>query len=74
MLISYPYTLTPEDGGFFVQFVDFSSGFTAASTEEEAAIFAGEVLDCLVGTYKDMGKTLPKASPANGNPVSKINI
>ena len=70
MNLNYPYTLTPEDGGFVVQFVDFEEAFTEGDTKEEAAFNAVEVLTGILAYRLERGEEIPEPSPAKRRPVA----
>lgn len=70
MNLAYPYTVEPQDGGFFVQFVDLEEAFTEGATPEEAAFNAAEVLSGILAYRLEHGDDIPAPSPANGHPVA----
>lgn len=59
---NYPATIAPQDGGFFVQFVDLPDTFTEGQTMEEALFNASEVLSAMLGWRLDEGKEIPLPS------------
>ena len=60
--LRYPATLSPLDGGYFVQFVDLPDIFTEGATVEEALFNAGEALSAMLGWHSDEGHTIPAPS------------
>ncbi len=62
MEITYPAKITPQDSGFFVQFVDLPDTFTEGQTMEEALFNASEVLSAMMGWRLDEGKDIPAPS------------
>lgn len=68
-MIKYPYAIALEEGGtYFVQFVDFVTGFTEGKTVDEAAANAQEVLDLFVAAHVDDGIPLPMPTPVGDLP------
>lgn len=64
MAMTYPATIKPEpEGGFVVQFIDFSEAFTEGDTMEEALFNAAEVLTLTLNGRMDEGQEIPVPSP-----------
>lgn len=71
MNLGYPYTVEPQDdGGLFVQFVDFEEAFTEGATPEEAAYNAAEVLSGILGYRLAHGQAIPVPSVVAGQPIA----
>lgn len=71
MNMSYPYTIAPQDnGGYFVQFVDFEECFTEGETLEEAAFNAAEVLTGIIAFRLENDQAVPTPSPSKKNSVA----
>jgi len=63
MILEYPYTLEPrEGGGFLVQFLDFDEAFTEGKTLEEAHFNAQEVLSAIVAQRIEDNIAIPLPS------------
>ncbi len=62
MSIHYPAILTPEQGGYLVQFVDLEEAFTEGGTPEEALFNASEVLTLTLDGRLDEGMDIPSPS------------
>ncbi len=60
--LRYPATLSPQDGGYFVQFVDLPDTFTEGATVDEALFNAAEVLSAMLGWRSDEGQAIPSPS------------
>ena len=63
MDIRYPATIEPQEGGYWVQFVDLPETFTEGATLEEALFNASEVLSAMLGWKLDNGQDIPLPSP-----------
>ncbi|MEO5371711.1 MAG: type II toxin-antitoxin system HicB family antitoxin [Magnetococcus sp. DMHC-1] len=62
MEIRYPAILTPEEGGYTLQFVDLEEAFTEGNTLDEVLFNATEVLSLtLIGRLEE-GVAIPEAS------------
>lgn len=64
MNIFYPAVLEPEEGGFFVRFIDLEDTFTQGATLDEALFNAAEVLSAMLGCRLDANQPIPDPSPA----------
>ena len=63
-MVKYPYTVEKQaEDNYFVQFLDFPTGFTESQTALGAIDLAQDMLKGLVEAYKEDGLALPKASP-----------
>ena len=60
----YPaiFNYDPDDGGYFVQFVDAHNIFTSGETLYEAIYMAEDVLALMLVEWEEKGKSIPKAS------------
>jgi antitoxin HicB len=71
MTHAFPYAFEPEEpGGVLLQFVDVPEAHTSGASEATAAERA---LDCLIaalGGYIELGRKVPRPSPAHGRPVA----
>ncbi|MDR0458706.1 MAG: type II toxin-antitoxin system HicB family antitoxin [Burkholderiaceae bacterium] len=73
MNIRYPATLTPEAGGYVVQFVDMPDTFTEGDTLEEALFNAAEVLSGMLECKLADGDPIPAPSAElNGEHIHYI--
>ncbi len=59
--VIYPYTITVEDGIFYVNFIHFDNCFTDGDTLEEAMINAKDVLEGTLFVYIKNNQPLPDA-------------
>ncbi len=64
MIFKYPYTLTKDDGVYFVQFDDIQEAFTYGHTVEEAAFNAVEVLTGVLAVRLQHNEPVPEPSLA----------
>ena len=62
MDIRYPAILTPEQGGYVVQFTDLDEAFTEGDTLEEALFNAAEVLTLTLEGRMAEGMDIPAPS------------
>jgi antitoxin HicB len=62
MEILYPARIVPDEGGYFVQFVDLDEAFTDGQTMEEALFNAVEVLTLTLRGRVEEGLPLPEPS------------
>jgi antitoxin HicB len=62
MNIRYPAILTPEQGGYVVQFTDLDEAFTEGDTLEEALFNAAEVLTLTLEGRMAEGMDIPAPS------------
>ena len=62
MNIRYPATVTRQDGGYFVQFVDLDDTFTEGESVEEALFNASEVLSAMLDWHVEQGHAIPVPS------------
>ena len=60
----YPaiFNYDPDDGGYFVQFVDAHNIFTSGETLYEAIYMAEDVLALMLVEWEEKGNPIPKAS------------
>lgn len=63
MQIRYPAKIEPQDGQFFVQFVDFENVFTCGETMEDALMNAAEVLSVMLEVMMEDGQPIASPSP-----------
>jgi antitoxin HicB len=68
MEITYPFTITRQEGRYLVQFLDIAEAYTEGSTEEEAAFNAQEVLSLVLEQRLADGVEIPRPSPDTGCP------
>jgi antitoxin HicB len=62
MNFSYPAAITPEEGGFIVQFTDLDEAFTEGDTMEDALFNACEVLTLTLDGRMSEGMDIPAPS------------
>lgn len=60
----YPAVLTPEDGGYSVEFPDVEGCYTCGDSLEEAITMAEDALALMLTNLEDEGETIPEASDA----------
>lgn len=63
MRFSYPYSIEDDEGAKLVQFVDVPEAHTYEGEDLE------DCLVCALGGYVDLGRPIPKPSPARGRPT-----
>jgi len=69
----YPAQFTVEnEGGYFVQFVDFPEAMTDGETMEEAELNAREALSGIIGFRLDHNQEIPDPSPIEGSNIRGI--
>ncbi len=68
--LAWPVALVPaEEGGFVVNFPDFSEGWTQGDTREEAIAQAADLLETMVANSMAEGWDLPDPSSPAGRPL-----
>src|SRR6516165_3073578 len=71
--LAWPAKLEPaEEGGFIVNFPDFSEGWSQGDDREEALAQADDLLETMVANYMAEGWDLPEPSPARGRPLIRL--
>ena len=63
MDIRYPAVAEPEEGGYFVRFVDLEDTFTQGETLDEALFNASEVLSAMLSFRLDNDLPVPPPTP-----------
>ena len=61
-MFDYPVTLTPDDGAVLVTFPDVPEAITFGADEDEAMLYAVDVLETALSMYVDARKLLPSVS------------
>ena len=61
-MFDYPVTLTPDDGTVLVTFPDVPEAITFGADEDEAMLYAVDVLETALSMYVDARKLLPSVS------------
>ena len=73
VMLAYPVRLeAAEEGGFVVNFPDFSEGWSQGDGREEALAQAADPLETMVANYMAEGWDLPDPSPAWGRPLVRL--
>jgi antitoxin HicB len=62
MKSAYPAKISPEDGGFVVQFIDLDEAFTEGDTLDDALFNAAEVLTLTLEGRIEEGAAIPEPS------------
>ena len=71
-MFDYPVTLTPDDGAVLVTFPDVPEAITFGADEDEAMLYAVDVLETALSMYVDARKLLPSVSkPLRGQKTAK---
>jgi antitoxin HicB len=71
--LAWPVRLEPaEEGGFIVNFPDFSEGWSQGDDLEEALAQAADLLETMVANYMAEGWDLPEPSLARGRPLVRL--
>src|SRR6516164_2237696 len=71
--LAWPAKLEPaEEGGFIVNFPDFSEGWSQGDDREEALAQAADLLETMVANYMAEDWDLPEPSPARGRPLVRL--
>jgi len=69
-MLTYPYTLTPDDNGtLLIQFPDVPEAAAVAECEADAPAQAAEGLEAALQLYIDARRPLPVASTVSGHAV-----
>jgi antitoxin HicB len=71
--LAWPVKLKPaEEGGFIVNFPDFSEGWSQGDDHDEALSQAADLLETMVANYMAEDWDLPEPSPARGRPLVRL--
>jgi antitoxin HicB len=60
--LSYPYTVVPDDGSFFVEFPDLPNCFTQVDDASEIVAMAEEIRTLWIESEYERGATIPEPS------------
>lgn len=64
--LTYPYTVIPDEGSFFIEFPDLPNCITQVETSEQIADMAEEIRILWIETAYDDGAPIPEPTPHSG--------
>ncbi|HET8586564.1 MAG TPA: toxin-antitoxin system HicB family antitoxin [Candidatus Limnocylindria bacterium] len=64
--LTYPYTVIPDEGSFFIEFPDLPNCITQVETSDQIADMAEEIRTLWIETEYEAGETIPEPTPHSG--------
>lgn len=64
--LTYPYTVIPDEGSFFIEFPDLPNCITQVETSDQIAATAEEIRTLWIETEYEAGESIPEPTPHSG--------